>query len=592
MRYRLSTLARHTGTPPQQVTTAQIAASVAAQHANSSRKLLRLYAGMFFAWMQEKGRREDNPAEDIRTPETRRTACVQSLPEAWREPVAAFLDHKAESCTTATVNGYGNTLAKMARRFGGSPQQVTTTQIHESVGERASAALQAKAVTACAQFFAWMQETGRREDNPAESFHRVRGHSANGVQSLPEAWREPVAAFLEYKRAGGCSEQTLSTRRYQLAHFAAHVDVSPQQVTTAQLIAALADCGAQWTRKGLRNCFVTFFRWLQFSELRTDNPAALLPNVRSARPRPKPCPDADVMAALEKATPIEVLIIRLAAECGLRRAEIACIHSRDVIADSYGRYSLIVHGKGGKQRTIPIAQDLGSTILTAHGYLFPGRWAGHVEPSYIGRHVSRLLPEGYSVHKLRHRFATVAYSDSHDMLAVSEALGHSSTEVTRHYVALPAESLRRLTDAAALQPAQIPTQATADQRQTLRTSASEQDGGQSRQAQPGTADSSEVIRAAMILAAALGEQVQAYNRRSFRIPAESFAARYNVPILVTGRRGDTLRAGALLLQRRGYVELNSAGDVGSISGNVTTGATQLRDAMDEYAQAWMDMQNE
>ena len=600
MGYRLAALARNTGTAPQHVTTGQLSEAVNMQRAESSQKLLSLYAGVFFAWMKETGRREDNPAECLRPTQSQDAGYMRAMPEAWREPVAAFLDYKAETCATATVHGYGNELCSLARKFDVSPQQVTHTNICEALAKHEAPALRAKTRTACAQFFAWMKETERRRDNPAEDLQSPKAHSEGNVKALPEAWREPVAAFLDYKRAGGCSGETLRTRCYQLAQFAKETGTAPQQVTTEQLVKVLARCEAQWTRKGWRNCFVTFFRWLQSSGLRADNPAALLPNVRSAKPHPKPCPDADIMAALDEAKPVDALMIRLAAECGLRRAEIACIHSRDVITGVHGECSLIVHGKGNKQRTIPVPQDLGGIIKAAKGYLFPGKWTGHVEPSYIGKHVSRLLPEGYSAHKLRHRFATVAYTESHDMLAVSEALGHSSTEVTRHYVALPSESLRKLTDAAALQ-------AVPDTAQTAKpihqspagmepTKQSEDEPApserQPQRTQLGMMFGPEVIRAAMILAAEVGERLYSRGLHSFSIPAETFAERYNVPGMGRGRRADTLLLGALLLQQRGYIELNSAGNDGTISGNVTTGATQLRAAMDEYAQAWLDMQDE
>ena len=98
-------------------------------------------------------------------------------------------------------------------------------------------------------------------------------------------------------------------------------------------------------------------------------------------------------------------MIRLGAECGLRRGEIARVHSDDVVADSAGR-SLIVRGKGDKQRIVPLPDDLAGIIMDARGYLFPGRFGGHVEESYIGDHISRLLPDGYAAHTLRHRFAT------------------------------------------------------------------------------------------------------------------------------------------------------------------------------------------
>ena len=152
---------------------------------------------------------------------------------------------------------------------------------------------------------------------------------------------------------------------------------------------------------------------------------------------------------MEQATPSEKLMIRLAAECGLRRGEIARVHSDDVVADSAGR-SLIVRGKGDKQRIVPMPDDLADTVMETQGYLFPGRFGGHVEESYIGDHISRLLPDGYAAHTLRHRFATTAYAATHDLFVVAELLGHESVETTEHYVAMPDGRLREATAAVRL----------------------------------------------------------------------------------------------------------------------------------------------
>ena len=84
------------------------------------------------------------------------------------------------------------------------------------------------------------------------------------------------------------------------------------------------------------------------------------------------------------------------------------------------------------------------------GYLFPGRFGGHVEESYIGDHISRLLPDGYAAHTLRHRFATTAYAATHDLFVVAELLGHESVETTEHYVAMPDGRLREATAAVRL----------------------------------------------------------------------------------------------------------------------------------------------
>lgn len=41
----------------------------------------------------------------------------------------------------------------------------------------------------------------------------------------------------------------------------------------------------------------------------------------------------------------------------LRRCEIAAIHSRDLVEDLLG-WSLVVHGKGSRERTVPLLADV------------------------------------------------------------------------------------------------------------------------------------------------------------------------------------------------------------------------------------------
>jgi integrase/recombinase XerC len=55
------------------------------------------------------------------------------------------------------------------------------------------------------------------------------------------------------------------------------------------------------------------------------------------------------------------LMLRLAAEAGLRRAEVAQVNTRDVFI-SRGAAQLMVNGKGGKQRIVPISDQLAEQI--------------------------------------------------------------------------------------------------------------------------------------------------------------------------------------------------------------------------------------
>ena len=261
--------------------------------------------------------------------------------------------------------------------------------------------------------------------------------------SAPVPWRKSINGWTDTLRAAGLSAQTIKSRRYKMVHLATLLMPSgPEDVTTEQIVQAFAR--QQWkpeTRKAYRNTISSFFRWLHKSGRRSDDPSLDVPRVKKPHAHPSPCPDRYIAAAMKMATTSERLMIRLGAECGLRRGEIARVHSDDVVADSAGR-SLIVRGKGDKQRIVPLPDDLAGIIMDARGYLFPGRFGGHVEESYIGDHISRLLPDGYAAHTLRHRFATTAYAATHDLFVVAELLGHESVETTEHYVAMPDGRLR------------------------------------------------------------------------------------------------------------------------------------------------------
>ena len=266
--------------------------------------------------------------------------------------------------------------------------------------------------------------------------------------SAPVPWRKSIEGWTDTLRAAGLSAQTIKSRRYKMVHLSILLMPSgPKDVTTEQIVQVFAR--QQWkpeTRKAYRNTISSFFRWLHKSCRRSDDPSLDVPRVKKPHAHPRPCPDKYITAAMEKATAAEKLMIRFGAECGLRRGEIARVHSDDVVADSAG-HSLIVRGKGDKQRIVPLPDDLAAIVMDANGYLFPGRFGGHAEESYIGDHISHLLPDGYAAHTLRHRFATTAYAATHDLFVVAELLGHESVETTEHYVAMPDGRLREATAA-------------------------------------------------------------------------------------------------------------------------------------------------
>jgi integrase len=104
--------------------------------------------------------------------------------------------------------------------------------------------------------------------------------------------------------------------------------------------------------------------------------------------------------------------------------------------------SLLFHGKGGKLRVVPIGDDLAAAITAVDGYLFPAGDDGHLTPQHVGRLMAAALPDHWTAHTLRHRFATRAYRGTRNLRAVQTLLGHSSVATTERYTAVDDDEIR------------------------------------------------------------------------------------------------------------------------------------------------------
>lgn len=156
-------------------------------------------------------------------------------------------------------------------------------------------------------------------------------------------------------------------------------------------------------------------------------------------------------AALSVAPPAVQLMVRLAAEVGARRGEVAQVRpDRDLIEDLVG-WSIVLHGKGDKDRVVPLPAALAAQLRAAGpGWLFPGNDGGHLSPRWVGTLVKRALPEPWTMHSLRHRAATRWWEQSGgDVFLVQELLGHASPVTTKLYVKVPNEKARLVVEAAA-----------------------------------------------------------------------------------------------------------------------------------------------
>lgn len=260
-------------------------------------------------------------------------------------------------------------------------------------------------------------------------------------------WAAAIAGWLTYKTTiDGNAATSCRARREQLERLARTIGVDdPWAVSAEQLAGWFAR--QPWrteTKRSRRTTLRGFYAWGVLKGHVVESPALALPRVRPAVPNPMPVPDQVLKPALAIAPPRERLMMRLAVKHGMRRGEIAQVWpERDMIPDLEG-WSLIVHGKGGKERIIPLVDEDAATLLAlGPGWAFPGSIDGHLSPRWVGTLVNRLLFDEWTVHKLRHRAATEWWEHSdHDLFVCQDLLGHASPATTRLYVKV-ADSRKR-----------------------------------------------------------------------------------------------------------------------------------------------------
>ena len=216
---------------------------------------------------------------------------------------------------------------------------------------------------------------------------------------------------------------------------------------TAVVTWSASQAWAQSTRRSAHQSIKLFYVWARERGFIEDIP--IIPSVKKTPPNPHPASDAALEACLLSGDWRVRLAGRLSAELGLRRSEVACINvDTDLIETAEGT-GLIVHGKGGKCRIVPLPAALAGDLKRFTGYVFPGHEDGHISPGWLGRLISRTMPSGVTMHGLRHRFTTRAYRQTHDLVALQKVLGHASPETTLVYLQLADDSLRRVVEAAA-----------------------------------------------------------------------------------------------------------------------------------------------
>lgn len=271
-----------------------------------------------------------------------------------------------------------------------------------------------------------------------------------------EQWTRELDLWRSQQVAAAMARSSQKLRRRHLTWLAEWAgDRGPYTLTLADLINWLEP--HEWdaeTRRSVRSSLRTFYGWAVLAGRTSDNPALQLPRIKPKPPRPHPTPQQAYLKAVRSARPRERVMLRLAGECGLRRDEVARVHRSHIVED-IGGWWLMVRGKGGRDRMVPLpgtlAHELRVLCLEGGGYAFPGAVDGHLSAAWVGKVVARLLPTEYTMHSLRHRGATMMYQQTAgDILVTQQFLGHSSPATTQLYVAIDRSKMRAAVEGIAL----------------------------------------------------------------------------------------------------------------------------------------------
>ncbi|GAB4390243.1 MAG: tyrosine recombinase XerC [Thermodesulfovibrionales bacterium] len=283
---------------------------------------------------------------------------------------------------------------------------------------------------------------------PWEDFERIqRGRSAASVALYVRCVREFVAWLEESGRPASAAE----VKREDVEQYLKHLFfLGNSNKTRATKLCALR----------------SFFSFLSSRGLLATDPTAGVPSPRYEQKVPTKFSTESLrklLGAPDLSTPRGVrdnaMLITLYG-AGLRKAELVALDLTD-ISDTGAHISLVIHGKGGKQRTLLLRRTpaaalrawlaLRSSIPSADKAVFvslqgaPGRMRPSAVSDVLKKYAALvgIRSADAFAHKLRATWATDLYDAGVGLLEISKLAGWTSLQTAERYVAISERALKK-----------------------------------------------------------------------------------------------------------------------------------------------------
>ena len=237
------------------------------------------------------------------------------------------------------------------------------------------------------------------------------------------------------------ADTTRTERIRVMRQFALESGIDPTYAQPLDIVRWYAS-HPEWTKSThytYHSYLVTWFKWLQLQDIRSDDPMIKVGKIKQPKRQPRPVADEHLIALLRTnmhhRTRVMILLATLA---GLRCIEIAAFRGENV---DLPRGRMLILGKGGGEKWVPIHPVLAATAETmpARGWWFPSnrtRPGQHITRKSVSQSVGDAFRRAEipgSAHPLRHWYGTTLLEDGADVRVVQELMRHGSITTTQGY---------------------------------------------------------------------------------------------------------------------------------------------------------------